>query len=219
MPTPHQPSPGVYPPPHQATVQLSYPLNPGFAGQMNTPGMPQYPSYPTSNTPPYPQTNTSNMPLYPPTNTSNTPLYPPTSTPNTHSYYPTNTPNTHSFPPTNTPSYPPSNNAPYSGYPPTSQPQYSNPLYPSFGQSSVPYPNSGPNPTSEFGFGATAPTSFAPPPLAPQPRPHSPVAPAYVSSVGAGPPSMNMGGRSLHSTHCNVTYTGDSTQTKVRRMN
>lgn len=155
MPSSHQPYPGVYPPPHQATVQLSYPPNPGFAGQINTPGMSQHIPYPTSNTP----------------------------------------------------SYPPSNNAPYPGYPPTSQPPYPNPMYPSFGQSSCPYP------TSEFGVTAPAPTSFAP-----QPQPYSPVAPAYVSSVGAGPPSMNVGGHSLNRAGSNVTHAVHSTQTKVRRM-
>jgi hypothetical protein len=154
MPSSQQPYPGIYPPPHQATAELSYPLNPGFAAQINTPGMSQYPAYQTSNIP----------------------------------------------------SYPPSNNAPYPCYPPTSQPPYPNPMYPSFGQSSYPYT------TSEFGLTASAPTSFAP-----QPQPYS--APACVSTVGAGPPSMNLGGHSLNRAGCNVTHTVRSTYTKVRMMN
>jgi len=192
MPSPQQPFPGVYPPPHHATAQLSYPLNPGFAGQTNTPGMSQFPPYPTSNAP----------------------------------------------------SYPPSNNAPYPGYPPTSQPPYPNPMYPSFGQSSSPYP------PSEFGFTASAPTSFAPQPqptsfapqpqptsfapqpqptsfapqpqptsFAPQPQPYRPVVPACVSTGSAGPPSMNLGGHSLNRGGSNVTHTAHSTHTKVRSMN
>jgi len=152
MPTPQQPYPGVYPPPHQATVQLSYPPNPGFAGHINTPGMSQFPPYPTSNMP----------------------------------------------------SYPPSNNPPYPGYPPTSQPPYPNPMYPSFGQSSSPYPT----------FPAPAPASFAP-----QPQPYSPVAPGCVSTDGAGPPSMNLGDHSLDRDDSNVRHTVDSTHTEVRRMN
>jgi hypothetical protein len=154
MPTPQQPCPGVYPPPHQATVQLSYPPNPGFAGNINTPGMSQFPPYPTSNTP----------------------------------------------------LYPPSNNVPYPAYPPTSQPPYPNPMYPSFGQSSCPYPS------SEFGLTASAPTSFAP-------QPYSPVASACVSTGGAGPPSMNLGDHSLNRAGSKVTHTVHSTHTKVRRMN
>jgi len=151
MPTPQQPYPGAYPPPHQATVQLSYPLNPGFAVHANTPAMSQFPRYPTSNMP----------------------------------------------------SYPASNNPPYPGYPPTSQPPYPNPMYPSFGQSISPYP------TSELGFTAPAPTSFAP-----QPEPYSPVAPASVSTGGAGPPSMNLGGHSMDRAASKVTHTVDSTHTK-----
>ena len=156
MPSSQQPYPSVYPPPHQATVQLSYPLNPGFAGQINTPGMSHYPPYPTSNTP----------------------------------------------------SYPPSNNASYPGYPPTSQPPYPSPMYPSFGQPSCPYQ------TLETGFMAPPPTSFAP-----QPQPYSAVVPACVSTVGAGPPSMNLGGHSLNRTGSYMTHAVHSTYTKVRRMN
>jgi len=173
MPTPQQSYPGVYPPPPQhATVQLSYPLNPGFAGHINTPGMSQFPPYPASNMP----------------------------------------------------SYPPSNNPPLPGFPPTSQPPYPNPMYPSLGQSNSPYP------TSELGFNAPAPTSFAP-----QPQPFSPAAPASVATVDARAPSMNLGahtginlgghtsmnlgGHSLDTAASNVTHTVDSTHTKVRRMN
>jgi len=151
MPSSQQPFPGVYPPPHQATVQLSYPLNPGFAGQINTPGMSQFPPYPTSNMPPYP----------------------------------------------------PSNSAPYPGYPPTSQQPFPNPVYPSFGQSSCPYPS------SNVSFAAPAPTSFAP-----QPQPYSPVAPVCVSTGGSAPPSMNAGGHSLNTSGSNVTHTHHSTHTK-----
>jgi hypothetical protein len=156
MPSSQQPFPGVYPPPHQATVQLSYPLNPGFAGHINTPGMSQFPPYPTSNMPPYP----------------------------------------------------PNNSAPYPGYPPTSQPPFPNPMYPSFGQSSCPYPS------SDLSFAAPAPTSFAP-----QPQPYSPVAPVCVSTSGSAPPSMNAGGHSLNTAGSNVTHTDHSTHTKVRRVN
>jgi hypothetical protein len=67
MPSPQQPHPGLYPPPHQATAQLSYPLNPGFAGHINTPGMSQFPSYPTSNAPSLPPSNNAPYPGYPPT--------------------------------------------------------------------------------------------------------------------------------------------------------
>jgi hypothetical protein len=76
MPPPQQPTPGAYPPPHQATAQLSYPLNPGFAGQMNPPSMSQYPPYPSSNTSPYPPSSNQSCPGYPPP--SQAPPYPPT---------------------------------------------------------------------------------------------------------------------------------------------
>jgi hypothetical protein len=71
MPPSQQPTPGAYPPPHEATAQLSYPLSPGFAGQVNPLTMSQYPSYPSSDTSMYPPS-----PGYPPAN--QTPLYPPT---------------------------------------------------------------------------------------------------------------------------------------------
>lgn len=67
MPSSQQPYPGVYPPPDHATVQLSYPLNPGFAGHINTPGMSQYPAYPTANTSSYPASHNAPYPGYPPT--------------------------------------------------------------------------------------------------------------------------------------------------------
>jgi len=76
-------------------------------------------------------------------------------------------------------------------------------MYPSLGHSSSPYP------TSEFGFTAPAPTSFAP-----QPQPYSPIAPACVPTGGAGPQSMHLGGHSLNSAGSNVTHTVHSTHSK-----
>jgi hypothetical protein len=76
MPPSQQPAPSAYPPPHEATAQLSYPLNPGFAGQANPLSMSQYPPYPSSNTSMYPPSRNPPYPGYPPANQA--PLYPPT---------------------------------------------------------------------------------------------------------------------------------------------
>jgi hypothetical protein len=197
MSPPQQPTPGVYPPPHHATVQLSYPLNPGFAGQINTPGTSQYPPYPSSDTPSYPFSSST---PYPPAGQS---LYPPTGQA--------------PYPPTGQAPYPPAGQAPYPcmgevPYPPMSQVPYpsisgSSPLYQPLGQSNSLYPTSGPS------FSAPAPTS-----LALDSQPYNPVTPAYVSSVGAGPPSMNPGGHSLNRSGSNVTRTVHSTHSKVRSM-
>jgi hypothetical protein len=83
----------------------------------------------------------------------------------------------------------------------------SGPLYPPFGQSSSPYSTSG------LCSAAPAPTSFAS-----APQPYNPVTPAYVSSVGDVPPSMNVGGHSLNRSGSKVTHTVHSTYSKVRSM-
>ncbi|KDR15476.1 annexin B9-like [Zootermopsis nevadensis] len=153
----------------------------------------QYPSYPSSDTQSYPFS--SNAP-YP--STGQTP-----------------------YPSTGQVPYPSMGQAPYPStgqapYPPTGQEQYpqaSQVPYPSVGGSSSLYQSLGQSnplyPTSGHGFPAPAPTSFAP-----EPQSYNPVTPAYVSSVGAGPPSMRPGGHSLNRSGTNVTHTVHSTYSK-----